>query len=52
MLLDRRTLTRPYLDPAGVERIVAGHLKGIRNYTTEIHTVLTLELLHRLFIDG
>ena len=52
MLMDRRTLSRPYLDPKMVEMAVAGHLKGNRNYTTEIHKLLTLELLHRLFIDA
>jgi hypothetical protein len=31
---------------------VKGHLKGERNYTTEIHKVLTLELVHRLFLDA
>jgi asparagine synthase (glutamine-hydrolysing) len=51
MLLDPRTLSRPYLDKKMVEMIVAGHLKGNRNYTTEIHKLLTLELLHRLFVD-
>lgn len=51
MLLDRRTLSRPYLERKGVEAVVQGHLKGDRNYTTEIHAVLTLELLHRLFVD-
>jgi len=51
MLLDPRTLSRPYLERNGVERIVRGHIKGNRNYTTEIHKVLTLELLHRLFLD-
>jgi asparagine synthase (glutamine-hydrolysing) len=51
MLLDPRTLSRPYLERNGVERIVQGHIKGSRNYTTEIHKVLTLELLHRLFLD-
>ncbi len=51
MLLDPRTLSRPYLDRSGVEAVVQGHLKGDRNYTTEIHQLLTLELLHRLFID-
>src|SRR5437016_5482187 len=50
MLLDPRTLSRPYLERNGVERIVRGHLKGNRNYTTEIHKVLTLELIHRLFL--
>ncbi|PYU50405.1 MAG: hypothetical protein DMG48_13900 [Acidobacteria bacterium] len=52
MLLDPRTLSRPYLERHGVERIVRGHLKGNRNYTTEIHKILTLELLYRLFLDA
>jgi len=51
MLLDSRTLSRPYLQPRGLEAAVRGHLKAVRNYTTEIHKVLTLELLHRLFLD-
>jgi asparagine synthase (glutamine-hydrolysing) len=51
MLLDSRTLSRPYLDRNQVEIIVQGHLKGDRNYTTEIHQLLTLELLHKLFLD-
>jgi asparagine synthase (glutamine-hydrolysing) len=52
MLLDPRTLARPYLERKGVEAIVRGHLKGNRNYTTEIHRVLSLELVHRLFVDA
>lgn len=52
MLLDSRTLSRPYLDAKGVEAIVRGHLKGGRNYTFEIHKLLTLEHLHRLFLDS
>jgi asparagine synthase (glutamine-hydrolysing) len=52
MLLDQRTLSRPYLDKKMVETIVKGHLKGNRNYTTEIHKVLTLELVHRLLLDS
>jgi len=51
VLLDSRTLVRPYLQRRGVEKIVEDHLKGNRNYTTEIHRLLSLELLHRLFID-
>ena len=51
MLLDARTLARPYLDRRGVEEMVQGHVKGDRNYTREIHKVLTLELVHRLFLD-
>lgn len=51
MLLDSRSLSRPYVDRKGLEAIVRGHLKGARNYTKEIHKVLTLEIIHRLFLD-
>lgn len=51
MLLDERSLSRPYINRSGVERIVNGHLRGDRNYTDEIHRLLTLELAHRLFVD-
>ncbi len=52
MLLDSRSLSRPYIDRKGLETLVRGHLKGDRNHTSEIHKVLTLEILHRLFIDN
>ena len=52
MLLDSRSLARPYVNPDAVRKIVNSHLKGNRNYTTEIHRLLTLELLHRLFLDA
>jgi asparagine synthase (glutamine-hydrolysing) len=52
VLLDSRTLARPYLQRSGVENAVRGHLKGNRNYTIEIHRLLSLELLHRLFVDA
>ena len=52
MLLDPRSLARPYIERNTLEAIVRGHLRGDRNYTTEIHKVLTLELLHRLFLDN
>jgi asparagine synthase (glutamine-hydrolysing) len=52
MLLDPRSLSRPYLEPKAVERVVAGHLRGDRNYTGAIHKVLMLELVHRLFVDA
>ena len=51
MLLDPLTLSRPYLQKKTVETIVADHLKGTRNYTSAIHKLLTLELIHRLFLD-
>jgi len=52
MLLDPRTLARPYLNRSAVEAVVRGHLKGNHNFTTEIHRLLSLELLHRLFVDA
>ena len=52
MLLDSRSLARPHIDRKWVETVVLGHLKGNRNYTTEIHKLLTLEILHRLFLDS
>jgi asparagine synthase (glutamine-hydrolysing) len=52
VLLDPLTLSRPYLNRRAVEAIVEGHTKGKQNYTTEIHKLLTLELLQRLFFDS
>ena len=51
MLLDSRSLNRPYLQRRTVEDLVRSHTKGERNYTLSIHTVLTLELFQRLFVD-
>jgi len=51
MLLDSRTLSRPYLQRKTVEAMVQSHINGERNYTLAIHKVLTLELIHRLFVD-
>jgi asparagine synthase (glutamine-hydrolysing) len=51
ILLDRRSLARPYVNTEAVRTIVEGHLKGNRNYTTEIHRLMTLELMHRLLLD-
>ncbi|HKW34943.1 MAG TPA: asparagine synthase-related protein [Candidatus Acidoferrum sp.] len=52
ILFDQRSLARPYVNAESVRTIVNGHLKGNRNYTTEIHRLLTLELTHRLFLDA
>jgi asparagine synthase (glutamine-hydrolysing) len=51
ILLDRRSLSRSYVDAKRLEAIVLGHVKGDRNYTSEIHKLLSLELFHRLFLD-
>lgn len=52
ILFDQRSLARPYVNAEAVRTIVEGHLKGNRNYTTEIHRLMTLELTHRLFLDS
>ncbi|MBS3917367.1 MAG: hypothetical protein KG012_00625 [Deltaproteobacteria bacterium] len=52
ILLDEKSLGRPYLNSKTVEKMVQGHTKGNRNYTTEIGKVLTLELIHRLLIES
>jgi asparagine synthase (glutamine-hydrolysing) len=52
MLLDSKTLSRPYVDAAMLERMVTAHLRGIQNHTTAIHKMLSLELLQRLFFDS
>lgn len=51
VLLDPRSLSRPYVERKRLEAVVDGHLKGTRNYTLELHRLLSLELLHRQFID-
>ncbi|HTQ85367.1 MAG TPA: hypothetical protein VMI93_04080, partial [Candidatus Solibacter sp.] len=50
-LLDPRSLSRPYVNRKRLEAVVQGHLGGDCNYTAEIHKLLTLELIHRLFLD-
>lgn len=52
ILLDKRTLSRPYLEPERVEAVVNGHIKEGLNYTTAIHKLLSVELLQRQFFDA
>ena len=52
ILCDSRSLARPYVQAKTVRAIVDAHIKGNRNYTTEIHRLLALELAHRLFVDS
>lgn len=51
MLLDPLTLQRPYLRADALEKIIEGHVKGYRNYTTEINKILMLELIQRKLIE-
>jgi asparagine synthase (glutamine-hydrolysing) len=52
VLLDPSTLSLPHVERRGVEAVVSGHLGGHRNYTAEIHKLLTVALVHRLFTRG
>jgi asparagine synthase (glutamine-hydrolysing) len=51
VLLDPRTRARPYLNGQRLEEVVNSHIKGYRNYTSEIHRLLTAELIQRQFIE-
>jgi len=52
ILLDSRTLNRPFLKAAVLEQMIKAHLQGVANYTVEIHRLLTAELMQRQFIDS
>jgi asparagine synthase (glutamine-hydrolysing) len=51
ILLDPRTLGRPFLNRRTVEAMIRGHVGGYRNYTNEIHRLLTIELMYRRLIE-
>jgi asparagine synthase (glutamine-hydrolysing) len=51
VLLDRRSLERPYLNKSYLEKIVTDHTQGKGNHTDEITAVLTAELVNRIFMD-
>lgn len=52
VLLDPRTLSRPFLERKHVEEMVKRHVQGNRNSTIAIHKLLTMELLFRHFFDA
>jgi len=47
MILDNKTLKRSYLKGRFLEEMIMDHIKGHRNYTREIHLILTTELIER-----
>jgi asparagine synthase (glutamine-hydrolysing) len=51
-LLDSTSLTRSYIQKKDLESIVEGHINGHRNYTSEIHQALSLELIYRVLLDA
>ncbi len=52
VLLDRRSMQRPYLNKYMVEKIVFDHIKGKSNYLAEIEKLISAELIHRLLIEN
>jgi len=52
VLLDPRALSRPYVDGRRLQEVVMAHTTGRGNYTWDLHKALTLELVHRLFVDA
>lgn len=52
ILLDPRTLSRPFFQRKALESMVRDHVRGERNCTLGIHKALSLELMHRLFVDS
>lgn len=51
ILLDHKSINRPYYKKNAVEKIVMGHTGGYKNFTTEITQLLTIELIHKLFLE-
>ncbi len=51
ILLDDRTLTRPFIDRNFVENMVAAHTSGRGNYTSQINRILSIELAFRSLIE-
>jgi len=52
MLLDARAASRPHVERGALEKTVKDHVTGRANNTREIHKLLTLEIVHRLFVDS
>jgi asparagine synthase (glutamine-hydrolysing) len=51
ILLDTRSLSRPWLDPVAARRMVEEHTSGRGNYTLELHSLLSVEFIHRELIE-
>jgi asparagine synthase (glutamine-hydrolysing) len=51
ILFDRRTIERGYFDRSQIERLVTEHQKN-GNFSKEVFSLVTLELWHRVFLEG
>ena len=52
VLLERRTLERPFWEGKRLRKMVEQHVKGVGNYLAEINKVLTIELVWRLLVEN
>jgi asparagine synthase (glutamine-hydrolysing) len=51
IILDPRTRNRPYLQGASLEAMLQSHINGSRNYTLDIHRILSAELVQRQLVE-
>ena len=51
VLLDERTLSRPFFDPEFIKKMTSDHFGNRANYTKEIGKIVSFEIWHRLFVD-
>ena len=51
ILADRRTIQRGYFQKAGIEQLINANVEH-GAYSKEIFSLVTLELWHRMFLDG
>jgi len=51
LLLDKRTLQRPYLNAPEVVKAVNAHVTGHGNYTLDLHNLVSSELIQRHLIE-
>ncbi|WP_435550564.1 hypothetical protein [Desulfobacterium sp. N47] len=51
ILLDDRTLSRPYWNRQQVSRVVKDHINGRGTYLREIRKALQIELIHRVLLN-
>jgi asparagine synthase len=51
VLLDARTLRRGYFREPVVRRLLDDHARGIRDWHSQLWSLLVLELWHRMFVD-
>ena len=51
VLLDHKTMNRPFFNRKFIEEMALRHTRGAGNYTGEINKALTVELIHRQLVE-